>query len=116
MRLSLPVTLAALLTSTQLHAQGVKYSVSMLPLARNPRAKMLGVRDGFIKIFANAGSGVVVGAVIVGPRASESIFPLTLAVNYRLTTDQIAETSTVYPSYSGTIAEVARILHHRIED
>ncbi|WP_426594631.1 NAD(P)H-quinone dehydrogenase [Cellulomonas sp. McL0617] len=104
------------LTETQMQARGITYSVSMLPLARNPRAKMLGVRDGFIKIFAHAGSGVVVGAVVVGPRASESIFPLTLAVKYRITTDQIAETSTVYPSMSGTIAEVARMLHHRIED
>ncbi|WP_051275072.1 NAD(P)H-quinone dehydrogenase [Cellulomonas sp. URHD0024] len=103
-------------SEAHMQEQGVKYSVSMLPLARNPRAKMLGVRDGFIKLFAHAGTGTVLGAVIVGPRASESIFPLALAVKYRITTDQIAETSTVYPSYSGTIAEVARMLHHRIED
>ena len=77
---------------------------------------MLGVRDGFIKIFAHAGTGTVLGAVVVGPRASESIYPLTLAVTHRLTTDQLAETATVYPSMSGTIAEVARILHHRSED
>ena len=103
-------------SEARLTEQGVKYSVSMLPLARNPRAKMLGVRDGFIKIFAHAGTGTVLGAVVVGPRASESIYPLTLAVTHRLTTDQLAETATVYPSMSGTIAEVARILHHRIDD
>jgi NAD(P)H dehydrogenase (quinone) len=99
-----------------LQSQGTKYSVSMLPLTRNPRAKMLGVRDGFVKVFAHAGTGTVLGAVVVGPRASESIYPLTLAVAHRLTTDQLAETATVYPSMSGTIAEVARILHHRIDD
>ncbi len=113
---TLPEIATVGLTEAQMQAGGVQYSVSMLPLARNPRAKMLGVRDGFIKIFANANAGTVLGAVIVGPRASESIFPLALAATYRLTTDQIAETSTVYPSYSGTIAEVARILHHRIDD
>ncbi|MFS0706166.1 NAD(P)H-quinone dehydrogenase [Cellulomonas sp. 179-A 9B4 NHS] len=100
----------------RLRERGVQYQVSMLPLARNPRAKMLGVRDGFVKIFAHAGTGTVLGAVVVGPRASESIFPLTLAVTHRLTADQIADASTVYPSMSGTIGEVARMMHHRIED
>jgi NAD(P)H dehydrogenase (quinone) len=52
----------------------------------------------------------------VGPRASESVFPLTLAVTHRMTADQVAEAVTVYPSMSGTIAEVARMLHHRSED
>ena len=103
-------------SEARLTEQGVKYSVSMLPLARNPRAKMLGVRDGFIKIFAHAGTGTVLGAVASASCESESIYPLTLAVMHRLTTDQLAETATVYPSMSGTIAEVARILHHRIDD
>ncbi|MDC7119931.1 NAD(P)H-quinone dehydrogenase [Cellulomonas fimi] len=95
---------------------GVHYTVSTLPLARNPRAKMLGVRDGFVKIFAAEGTGTILGAVVVGPRASESIFPLTLAVTHRLTADQVADASTVYPSMSGTIGEVARMLHHRSAD
>lgn len=99
-----------------LRERGTHYRTSMLPLSRNPRAKMLGVRDGFIKIFAHAGTGTVLGAVVVGPRASESIFPLTLAVTHRLTADQVAEASTVYPSMSGTIGEVARMLHQRGED
>ncbi|WP_291884992.1 NAD(P)H-quinone dehydrogenase [Cellulomonas sp.] len=104
------------LSEAALQAQGTHYTVSMLPLARNPRAKMLGVRDGFIKIFAHPASGTVLGAVLVGPRASESVFPLTLAVTHRMTADQVAEAVTVYPSMSGTIAEVARMLHHRSED
>ncbi|RHA39671.1 NAD(P)H-quinone dehydrogenase [Cellulomonas rhizosphaerae] len=104
------------LSESRLQSMGIQYAVSMLPIARNPRAKMLGVREGFIKIFAHPASGQVLGAVLVGPRASESVFPLTLAVTHRMTTDQVAEAVTVYPSMSGTIAEVARMLHHRTED
>lgn len=103
-------------SESQLHERDVPYRVSVLPLARNPRAKMLGVRDGFIKIFAHATSSTVLGAVVVGPRASEAVYPLTLAVTHRMTTDQVAEASTVYPSMSGTVSEVARMLHHRAED
>ena len=53
------------------------------------------------------------GGVIVAPRASELIFPLALAVEHRLTVDQIAAAFTVYPSLTGSISDVARILHVR---
>ncbi|HYN29312.1 MAG TPA: NAD(P)H-quinone dehydrogenase [Dermatophilaceae bacterium] len=83
----------------------------MLPLATNPRAKMGGIADGFVKLFAQRGSGAVLGGVVVAPRASELIFPVTLAVHHRLNVDQLASTFTVYPSLSGSIAEAARRLH-----
>ncbi len=83
----------------------------MLPLATNARAKMQGITDGFVKLFAHKGSGVVVGGVVVAPKASELIFPVTLAVAHGLNVDQVASTFTVYPSLSGSIAEAARRLH-----
>jgi NAD(P)H dehydrogenase (quinone) len=84
-----------------------------LPLATNPRAKMQGIKDGFVKIFCRPGTGIVVGGVVVAPRASELIFPVALAVDMQLTVDQIAHSFTVYPSLSGSIAEAARQLHRR---
>ncbi|MCL2468297.1 MAG: NAD(P)H-quinone dehydrogenase [Micrococcales bacterium] len=98
-------------SEAELYARGRSYSVSRLSLARNPRAKMLGIHEGFVKIFTHTTSGTVLGAVIVAPRAGEYIYPLSLAVSHGLTVDHLAEASTVYPSLSGTIAEVARMLH-----
>ena len=89
-------------------AQG---QIVKLPLSGNPRAKMQGFRDGFVKVFSRTGSGTVIGGVIVAPRASELIYPLTLAMEHRLTVDQLAQAFTVYPSLSGSIAEAARRLH-----
>ncbi|WP_068253302.1 NAD(P)H-quinone dehydrogenase [Janibacter corallicola] len=83
----------------------------MMPLSRNPRAKMLGIREGFVKLFAYRGTGTVLGGVIVAQRASELIFPVAIAVQNRLSVDQVASTSTVYPSLTGTVAESARRLH-----
>ncbi len=83
----------------------------MLPMAGNARAKMQGVRDGFVKLFCRPGTGVVVGGVVVGPRASELIHPVSIAVAESLTADQLAQAFTVYPSMSGSIAEAARRLH-----
>lgn len=95
----------------EVDAGDVVADVLTLPLSRNPRAKMLGITDGFVKLFAEPGSGAVLGGVVVAPRASELIFPVTLAVAHRLNVDQIASTFTVYPSLSGSIAEAARRLH-----
>ena len=83
----------------------------MLPLRGNPRAKMQGVRDGFVKLFCRPGTGIVVGGVVVAPRASELIHPVAIAVAQRMTVDQLAHAFTVYPSMTGSIGEAARRLH-----
>jgi dihydrolipoamide dehydrogenase len=51
--------------------------------------------------------------VVVAPKASELIHPISLAVDLNLTVEQIANAFTVYPSVSGSIAEAARQLHVR---
>jgi NAD(P)H dehydrogenase (quinone) len=88
----------------------------MLSLDTNARAKMTGVRDGFVKLFCRPDSGVVLGGVVVAPRASELILPIAMAVENHLTVDQLAHTITIYPSLSGSIAEAARqLMRHEIE-
>ena len=100
-------------TQVNLERGGIPNASVKLPLATNARAKMQGVHDGFVKLFCRPGSGIVVGGVVVAPRASELIFPVALAVELSLTVDQIAHTFTVYPSLSGSLAEAARQLHPR---
>lgn len=82
-----------------------------MDLTHNPRAKMMNVEEGFVKIFARRGSGHVVGGVVVAPRASELIYPLSIAVRHKLHIDDLAETFTIYPSLTGSVAEAARQLH-----
>lgn len=88
----------------------------MLPLGINPRAKMMGIKEGFVKIYASKSSGVIRGGVIVAPKASELIFPLSLAVLRRLTVDQVSDAFAVYPSLSASIIDVSRALHVRPGD
>jgi dihydrolipoamide dehydrogenase len=86
-------------------------SIVKVMMEVNPRAKISGVQDGFIKLFASAGSGTVIGGVVVAPRASELIYPIALAVENRLNVDQVAKTFAVYPSMSASVTEAARALH-----
>ncbi|WP_152354418.1 NAD(P)H-quinone dehydrogenase [Brachybacterium subflavum] len=87
---------------------GADGEVHVLPLATNPRAKMQGLTAGFVKLVVRPGSGTVMGGVVVAPRASELIHPITLAVAQRMTADELASAFTVYPSLTGSIAEAAR--------
>ena len=98
-------------SQTEVDAGDIDAECVMLPLSGNARAKMQGVRDGFVKLFARPGTGIVVGGVVVGPRASELIHPVAIAVSQSLTADQMAHAFTVYPSMSGSVAETARRLH-----
>jgi pyruvate/2-oxoglutarate dehydrogenase complex dihydrolipoamide dehydrogenase (E3) component len=82
----------------------------MLPLSTNPRAKMQGLRRGFVKLFCRPATGVVVGGVVVAPVASELILPIALAVQNGLTVADLAHTFSVYPSLSGSITEAGRQL------
>jgi len=99
------------LTQADLDAGRFRGDVVTVPLAPNARAKMEDHTDGFVKLFCRRGSRIVAGAVIVSPHASELIHSVTIAVEQRLTVDQLASTFTVYPSLSGSIAEAARRLH-----
>lgn len=89
-------------------AQGEIYKIN---LSSNPRAKMMGLKDGFVKLFARTGSGTVIGGVIVAPKASELISTIALAVEHRLTVDQLARAFSVYPSLTGSITDAARAMH-----
>ncbi len=100
-------------TESDVAAGRIAASVVKLPLATNARAKMQGLHDGFVKLLCRPGTGIVVGGVVVAPKASELIFPIAIAVDQRLTVDQVAHTFTVYPSLTGSIAEAARKLHLR---
>jgi dihydrolipoamide dehydrogenase len=98
-------------TQEQVESGEVPARIMTLPLRGNARAKMQGSRDGFVKLICRNVTGIVIGGVVVAPRASELIFPVAIAVAQRLTVDQVSESFTVYPSLTGSIAEAARRLH-----
>lgn len=98
-------------TAADIAAGRITADVVMQPLATNARAKMGELTHGFVKMFCRPSTRIVIGGVVVAPRASELIHPVSVAVANRLTVDQVAGAFTVYPSLSGSVAEAARRLH-----
>ncbi|MGI5485970.1 NAD(P)H-quinone dehydrogenase [Microtetraspora malaysiensis] len=105
-----PEIAAVGVSQRQIESGEIEANVVKLPLATNARAKMQGFNDGFVKLFCRPNTGIVLGGVIVASRASELVLALSVAVQHRLTVDQLAQTFAVYPSLSGSITEAARRL------
>ncbi|NLG55695.1 MAG: NAD(P)H-quinone dehydrogenase [Rhodococcus sp.] len=97
-------------TQAAIDAGEVPARTVMLPLATNPRAKMSGLRRGFVKVFCRPATGVVIGGVVVAPNGSELILPLAIAVQNNLSVNDLAATFSVYPSLTGSITEASRQL------
>jgi pyruvate/2-oxoglutarate dehydrogenase complex dihydrolipoamide dehydrogenase (E3) component len=100
------------LTPEEAAKRGIQVETMRLDFRSNPRAKMIRATEGFAKVHAMAGSGLVVGAVVVSRRSSDLIQPLALAVQNGLSVTQVAQTITVYPSMAGSVSEAARMLMH----
>lgn len=79
---------------------------AIAPLNSIARSNTSDFRDGFVKIVTDK-KGVVLGATIVAPHASEMIHELTLAVKYKLTADDIAQTPHAFLSWSEAIRVAA---------
>ncbi|MDO5500396.1 MAG: NAD(P)H-quinone dehydrogenase [Propionibacteriaceae bacterium] len=103
-------------TQPEVDSGDVRALTINLPLSGNARAKMQGIHDGFVKLFCLPVTGIIVGGVVVSPRASELIHVISLAVAEKITVDNFAQDFTVYPSLSGSIAEAARRLHGHSTD
>ena len=60
-------------------------------------------REGFVRLFADPGQRVLVGAVAVGPQATEWLGQLTLAVRSATPVDVLLDTIQPYPTFSEAI-------------
>lgn len=97
----------------EVDAGEVRVASVLLPLAPNARSKMQGFTEGFVKLFCLPTTGIIIGGVVVAPRASELIHAVSVAVAQKVTVDDFSHAFTVYPSMSGSLAEAARRLHRR---
>ncbi len=62
--------------------------------------------DGFTRLFLDR-SGRIVGGVIVGPRAGESLAEVVLAIRHRMRAGDIGAAMHAHPTYGGGVWKAA---------
>src|SRR5207249_4698371 len=87
--------------------KGLEVRVGRFPLAASGRALTLGQSEGFVKVIADAGSGRLLGAHIIGPRATDLIAEATLAIQNGLTLEQLDLTIHAHPTLPESLMEAA---------
>jgi len=95
------------ITEAQAAERGHQVKVGQFPFRAIGKALSLGDYDGFVKIVADAASGEILGASLVGPEVTELLPELVLARHWELTPEEIARTVHAHPTLSEALMEAA---------
>jgi len=87
--------------------KGLQVRIGRFPFAASGRALTLGQSEGFAKVIADAETGKILGAHIVGPRATDLIAEATLAIQNELTLEQLDLTIHAHPTLPESLMEAA---------
>jgi pyruvate/2-oxoglutarate dehydrogenase complex dihydrolipoamide dehydrogenase (E3) component len=90
------------MSEKELHRQGIRYVSGRYDFADHGKAQCLAKTKGFVKMMADARSGRILGATIIGPQASELIHEVIVAMNFEATVDQFMRIPHLHP----TLAEI----------
>ncbi|MCM3759284.1 dihydrolipoyl dehydrogenase [Alkalihalobacillus oceani] len=88
---------------------GYDVIAAKFPFAANGRALSLNDADGFMKLITRKDDGLVIGAQIAGPNASDMIAELGLAIETGMTAEDIALTIHAHPTLGEITMEAAEV-------
>jgi pyruvate/2-oxoglutarate dehydrogenase complex dihydrolipoamide dehydrogenase (E3) component len=92
------------LSERQARDRGLDVRASCYPVPRSTRGWIHQAgNDGFIKLVADAGPGILAGASSAGPAGGEVLSMLTLAVHARVPVRRLREMIYAYPTFHRTI-------------
>lgn len=94
-------------TEAQLTQAGRAVKVGKFGFLANGRAKAAGESEGFVKIIADTKTDRVLGAAIIGPRASDLLAEITAVMAFGGSSEDIARTCHAHPTFSEAVKEAA---------
>jgi dihydrolipoamide dehydrogenase len=101
------------LTEKAAKDKGINVKIGKFPFIASGRALCENEPDGMVKIIADEKSGKIIGAHILGNRATDLITELTLSIKMGVTIDDIIHTIHPHPTLSEAIREAGLKLHDR---
>ncbi len=101
------------LTEEQCKAQGIEYNVGKFPFSANGRARAIAQTDGFVKILADKKTDRIIGGHIVGPKASELLGEIVVAMEFKASSEDLARSFHSHPTLSEAIREAALAVEKR---
>lgn len=87
--------------------KGIDVAVGRFLFAANGKALVLDETDGFVSVVADKKTGEMLGGQIAGPRASDLIAEMALAVGMHLRAGDLARTLHSHPTLAEAVSEAA---------
>jgi dihydrolipoamide dehydrogenase len=87
--------------------RGLDVRVGTFPFQANGRAKAMGEREGQVKLVADAATDRLLGAHIVGARASDMIAELVVAMELGASAEDVARSVHAHPTLPEAVKEAA---------
>jgi len=88
--------------------QGMDIKINKFDFLGSGMARILDETEGFIKIISDKKNDEILGASIIGPRATELIGMLTLVIQSHLRVSQIQDTVFAHPTLSESIHDALK--------
>jgi dihydrolipoamide dehydrogenase len=101
------------LTEEGARERGLEVVVGAFPFLANGRARAMGEKDGQVRILADAKTDRIVGAHIVGPRASDLIAELAFAMEMEASAEDVARSVHAHPTLPEAVREAALAVGRR---
>ncbi len=95
------------LNPEQAKEKGYNVCMGNFPFSSNSRAYITGETEGFINIVTDKDTGEILGAQMIGPRASELVHEVAVAMNAEMPIDDLAITVHSHPTLSEVVMEAA---------
>ncbi|MFH1354786.1 MAG: FAD-dependent oxidoreductase, partial [Candidatus Omnitrophota bacterium] len=96
------------LSEDEAKSNAIDIKISKFDFMASGMAHIHDETDGFVKIISNNKTDQILGASIIGPKATELIAVLALAVSTHLKTSQIKDTIFAHPTLSESIEEALK--------
>ncbi|NOT34609.1 MAG: dihydrolipoyl dehydrogenase [Candidatus Eisenbacteria bacterium] len=100
-------------TEEEAAERGLAVNIGAFPFIANGRAKAMGEKDGQVKILADAKTDRIVGAHIMGPRASDLIAELAFAMEMGASAEDVARSVHAHPTLPEAVKEAALAVARR---
>jgi len=102
-----PEIAAVGLTEKQAREGGHEYKIGRFPVAFSGKSSVMGESFGFVKLISDEGTGELLGAHMMAPRATDIIAELCVLKQSEATIDELAQTIHPHPTISEMLMEAA---------
>lgn len=97
------------MTEEEALAAGVQVSIGRFPLGALGRAVIESATTGFAKLLFARDGGALLGAHLAGPRATELVAEMALAIEMGATSEDLALTVHAHPTFAEALMEAAEV-------